>query len=243
VQVQFGLQFAYDIKATFVLDVASFTKVGIHGGYSWFERYTGLSYNEMTLEFIVEQYKPTVVSVCPAYNALQHIAKHGDAACNTLYILQSTGCCSYMHGTQDGTPHSAHHDCWYFDCTRGVYEHFQPIMIQKYETAQVAAVLLSTVYNPAVYNVAIHIRTGDLQLHVGDIQFFINMIRSTVSTYLSHMPVHIYYIGQFGSISDNTHTMTESPTADWSFLNKLMLIHHSTIQMNRQHYITLYMQI
>jgi hypothetical protein len=26
--------------------------------------------------------------VCPAYDALKHIAKHGDAACNTLYILK-----------------------------------------------------------------------------------------------------------------------------------------------------------
>jgi hypothetical protein len=47
------------------------------------------------------------------------------------------------------------------------------------------------------------------------------MLQSTVHTHLNHMPVHIYYIGQFGTLPDNTNTMTESPTADWSFLNKL----------------------
>jgi hypothetical protein len=220
-QVLFGLQFAYDIGATFVLDIQAIASAGVHGGYSWFDQYSGLSYNEMTLEYVTERYKPTVVQVCPAYDALKHIAKHGDAACNTLYILQSTGCCSYMHGTQDTMQLSTPQDCWFFDCTRGVSEHLQPIMIDKYEKAQShSATLLDTVYDKEEYNVAIHIRTGDIQLHIGDTQFFTHMIRSIVHAHLSHMPVHIYYIGQFG-VSNNSNTMTESPTADWSFLNKL----------------------
>jgi hypothetical protein len=203
-----------------VLDVANIGSVGIHGGYSWFEHYSGISYNEVTIEYVMKHYKPTIISICPAYDARVHIAKYGDVACNTLYVLESTGCCSYMHGTQDAIQHSTHHDCWFFDCTRGIYEHFQHIMIDKYQKAQAVAVPLSTVYNTAEYNVAIHIRTGDIQLHIGDTQFFSNMIQSTVHTYLSHLPVHIYYIGQFG-VSDNTYTMTESPAADWSFLNTL----------------------
>jgi hypothetical protein len=218
--VLFGLQFAYDINATFVLDIASIGSAGIHGGYSWFEQYSGISYNEITLERVMEQYKPTIISVCPAYDALKHIAKYGELACNTLYILESTGCCSYMHGTQDAAQHSKPQDCWFFDCTRGIYEHFQHIMIDKYQKAQAVAVSLSTVYNPAEYSVAIHIRTGDVQLHIGDTQFFTDMIQSTVHAYLNHMPVHIYYIGQFG-VSDNTNTTTEAPTEDWSFLNAL----------------------
>jgi hypothetical protein len=132
VQVLFGLQFAYDIGATFVLDVASFAQSGIHGGYPWFDQYTGLSYNEMTLEYVMEQYKPTVVSVCPAYDALMQIADYDVAVCNTLYRLSSTGCCSYMYGTQDAAQHSTPQDCWFFDCTRGLSEHFQPIMVDKY---------------------------------------------------------------------------------------------------------------
>jgi hypothetical protein len=219
--VLFGLQFAYDIGATFVLDIHAIASAGVHGSYPWFDQYSGLSHNELILEHVLEQYKPTVISVCPAYDALQHIAENGDAACNTLYILQSTGCCSYMHGTQDATERSAHKDCWYFDCARGLYEHFRPIMINKYQQAHTLAAPVSTVYNDAEYNVAVHIRTGDIQLHKGDTQFFINMIQSTVHAHLSHMPVHIYYIGQFGGISDNTNVSTESPTADWSFLNEL----------------------
>jgi hypothetical protein len=216
-----GLQFAYDIGASFVLDIDGIASPGEHGGYPWFDQYTGLSYDELTLPYVLRRYNPTVVVTCPAYDALRHIAEFGDAACNTLYVMQGAGCCSYMHGTQDLTQNSTHQDCWYFDCTRGLLQHFQPIMIEKYNVAQSHdTVPLSTVYNPAEYSVAIHIRTGDVQLHIGDTQFFTNMIQSTVHAYLSHMPVHIYYIGQFG-ISNNTHTTHTAPTEDWSFLNTL----------------------
>jgi hypothetical protein len=92
-------------------------------------------------------------------------------------------------------------------------------MIDQYKKAQAITPLLYTIYNPAEYTVAIHIRTGDVKLHVGDTQFFTNTIQSVVYAQLSHMPVHIYYIGQFGSVSKSTNTMTESPTADWSFLS------------------------
>jgi hypothetical protein len=226
-QILFGLQFAYDIGATFVLDVTGLQHNGEHGGYPWFDQYTGLSHNELTLEYVVQHFNPTIVVVCPAYDALQHIAVNGASACNTLYVLQGTDCCSHMHNSQstdDATHHSINHDCWFFECTRGLFEHFQAVMAEKYEIVQSQAsqvVVSNTVYHTEEYNVAIHIRTGDIQLHIGDTQFFTNMIQSTVHTHLRHMPVHIYYIGQFGSVSDNTNTMTESPTADWSFLNKL----------------------
>jgi hypothetical protein len=201
-----------------VLDLNSFKQSGIHGKYPWFDEYSGLSYNEMTLEYVTERYKPTVVTVCPASDALMHITKHGGAACNTLYILQSTGCCNYMHSLYDRSYADVPvKDCWAFECSRGIVEHFLPISSSKYDIAQARGSPLNTVYSRDEYNVAIHIRIGDIQPHFGDTQFFTNMIQSTVHTYLSHMPVHIYYIGQFGSVSDNTKIMTDSITADWSF--------------------------
>jgi hypothetical protein len=100
-------------------------------------------------------------------------------------------------------------------------------MLQKYKHAQrntshsSSVSTITSVFNTIEYNVAVHIRTGDIKLHVGNVDYFINMIQSTVHAHLSHMPVHVYYIGQFGIVSDNTNTMAESPTADWSFLNRL----------------------
>jgi hypothetical protein len=218
-QVLFGMQFAYDIGATFVLDVPLLEYGGDHGSYTWANDMLGISIGEHTLANITQQYNLTTHLLCPTSNAIAV-----EAQCNVLYRVESSSCCDYMHSTYQQRPERrVQYNCFTFECNRGLIEVFRPLMMAKYASAQQHAehsTSTTSIYQPTEYNVAIHIRTGDIQLHKGDIQFFTNMIQSTINEYLSHMPVHIYYIGQFGLI-DNTNTMTESPTADWSFLNTL----------------------
>jgi hypothetical protein len=220
--VLFGLQFAYDIGATFVLDVPLLEYGGDHGSYIWANDMLGISIGEHTLANITQQYNLTTQILCPTSNALSTSTDH--TQCNILYRVESSSCCDYMHSTHQQAPERrVQFDCFQFECNRGLLDVFRPLMMAKHASAKQRAehsAAISSVYNLAEYNVAIHIRTGDVQLHKGDTQFFSNVIQSTVHTYLSHMPVHIYYIGQFG-VSNNTHTMTESPTEDWSFLNTL----------------------
>jgi hypothetical protein len=74
-----------------------------------------------------------------------------------------------------------------------------------------------TIFDPTVYNVAVHVRTGDIQLHSGDAGFFSAQINSTVNAHLSHLPVHIYWIGQFPK-RDGSRV---EPGSEWSFLDNL----------------------
>jgi hypothetical protein len=222
--VLFGIQFAYDIGATFVLDLPSLEYGGDHGSYTWANSMLGISIGEHTLAEITQQYNLTTHLLCPTSNAVSTSAG-SLLQCNMLYRVESASCCDYMHSTHQQVPERrVKYNCFRFECNRGLLEVYRPLMMAKYASAQQHAKQSSSttsVYQQTEYNVAIHIRTGDIQLHMGDLHLFANMIQSTVHTYLSHMPVHIYYIGQFGSVSDNTNTTTESPTADWSFLNNL----------------------
>jgi hypothetical protein len=219
-QVLIGLQVAYEMNATFVLDSTALQSEGDHGTYPWFDEMTGISHHEYTLERAIAEYNPRIIDVCPTSAASTSTAMQ---QCNLLFNITSYECCSYLHSVIE---HHTKHDCFTFECHKGLFSTFRPLMLQKYKYAQLNTSLntlackSSLVFNTAEYNVAVHIRTGDVKLHVGNVDYFINMIQSTVRTHLSHMPVHIYYIGQFG-VSDNTHAMTESPTEDWSFLNTL----------------------
>jgi hypothetical protein len=220
-QVLIGLKIAYDMKATFVLDVAALQSNGDHGTYPWFDEMTGISYNEYTLQRVRADYNPEIINMCPTSAASTRTAMQ---QCNVLFNITSYLCCSYMHSD---TEHHTKHDCFTFECNKGLLSTFRPLTLHKYKYAQKNTPHSSSVsttgvaFNKEEYNVAIHIRTGDVKLHIGNVNYFNNMIQSTVHTCLSHIPVHIYYIGQFGGVSDNTYTTTESPAADWSFLNKL----------------------
>jgi hypothetical protein len=219
-QVLLGLQLAYDMNAAFVLNMTALQSNGDHGSYPWFDEMTGISYNEYTLERVIAGYSPEIIDVCPA-SAVSSVAV--TQQCNVLFNIMSYHCCSYMHS---GIEHDTKHDCFTFECHKGLLDMFRPLTLQKYAYANKLQSIstqytVSLVFDTAEYNVAVHIRTGDVKLHIGNADYFRNMIQSTVHTHLSHMPVHMYYIGQFGGVSDNTNTMTESPTADWSFLNTL----------------------
>ncbi len=217
IQVLIGWQLAYDMNATFVLDTTALQSNGDHGAYPWFDEMTGISYNEHTLEEVIAKYNPDIRPVCPTSTATQQ--------CGVLFNVTNYKCCSYMHS--GSVRLSSEYDCFTFECLKGLLGTFRPLMLQKYTYAQQHAPQNTSertsglVFKRLEYNVAIHIRTGDVKLHIDNVDYFSNMIESTVHTHLSHMPVHIYYIGQFGSVSDNGNIMTKSPTADWSFLNTL----------------------
>jgi hypothetical protein len=220
-QVLIGMQLAYDMNATFVLDLDALQSNGDHGTYPWFDGLTGISYNEHTVKRVIAGYNPEIIDVCPTSAASTSTAKQ---QCNVLFNFTSYHCCDYIYTE---TEHHIQHNCFTFECNKGLLSTFRPLTLQKYKHAQQdishssTASTISSVYYSSEYNVAVHIRTGDVKLHIGNVDYFRNLIQYTVHAHLSHMPVHIYYIGQFGSVSDNNDVMTESPTADWSFLNKL----------------------
>jgi hypothetical protein len=211
------------MNATFVLDLSALQTNGDHGTYPWFDEMTGISHNEYTLERVKTDYNPDILDICPASAATATIAM---PQCNMLFNVTGYKCCSYINSDSE---HDMKHNCFIFECLKGLISTFRPLILSKYRyNAQHSSRLKSvafpaqiTIYDDAEYNIAVHIRTGDIRLHVDNTGYFINMIESTAIAHLSHMPVHVYYIGQFGNVSDNTNTMKESPTADWSFLNQL----------------------
>jgi hypothetical protein len=112
VQVLIGLQLAYDMNATFVLDVTALQFDGDHGTYPWFDEMTGISHNEYTIERVIAEYNPKIIDVCPTSAASAAVSQ-----CNVLFYVTSYKCCGYMHSVTER--HTKYHDCFTFECNKG----------------------------------------------------------------------------------------------------------------------------
>jgi hypothetical protein len=187
-----GLVLAIELNATAALDISGLLHKGMHGESGWMLRSLNMDYGIQTPEQIIKRHNVKVIKINDWAEAFKY--RH---SCNVMIVTGSQSC--KLNDKLKSCFYSKH----------GAYDLVKWFVRFQYASSPLSLPLL---YKPHIYNVAWHLRVGDITLLKGSCSFF-ERVHEQIMIVTQGLPTHIYFFFKLNVAEDR-------PPPGYQFLSK-----------------------
>jgi hypothetical protein len=195
--VVFTFVLAAELNAAVVFDDTDLSHISIHGSAVWLPSFLNLP-RALNLSTLTLNKGLRVIEAQNWSHALSFTA-----ACSVLIIVRDHNC--DKHGIVS----------WCFSLKGGAYEAYKwhaRLLFMRTQSRRYHSI----VFDPELYNVAIHLRTGDISLHSNDRQYY--------TTLLNHVntAIPIFFSPKFYLFYEGTAENNFSLPNEFSFMQEIL---------------------